>query len=94
MAQQSKISRNNTRVTMTPGQTIVRLHGTDVVTFRPNEIILDNGGWVTSTTVTRMNQTSKQFGLGYYVSRKNGDMIVSYQGQAMPFVGNSITLNR
>ena len=39
------------------GDIAVVLHGTDVVTFKPNgDIILDTGGWQTPTTKDRMNR--------------------------------------
>jgi hypothetical protein len=47
---------NNTYLERRDEQTIaLRLHATDVVTFRPGTITLDSGGWRTVTTKNRIN---------------------------------------
>jgi hypothetical protein len=35
---------------------VIRLHNTDIITFKPNgDVVLDSGGWKTITTKARMN---------------------------------------
>ena len=92
MAQTQRISRNNTAILNRNGIREVILHGTIIVTVSDNEIILNNGGYVSSTTATRMNQVANEWNLGYGVSRKDGEMFVTYKGVKLPFDGNSITL--
>jgi len=75
--------------------TIIRYHDTDVVKFNSKEIILDNGGWVTKTTVARMGQAANEFNLGYRVNIKNGCMQVSLYGEKPhKFIKNIIKLTR
>lgn len=51
-----KISNNTYAQRRGNGDIAVKLHGTDVVTFHPDEsITLDTGGWHTVTTKQRMN---------------------------------------
>jgi hypothetical protein len=51
-------SGRNTRMIRRDANTIaIRLHATDVVTFKSDgRIILDSGGWQTATTKARMNE--------------------------------------
>lgn len=52
---QSRKLENNTYLVRRDDRTIaVRLHATDVVTFTPDWIELDSGGWHTKTTADRM----------------------------------------
>lgn len=47
---------NNTRIERREGGVALKLHATDVVTFRENgDIVLNSGGWRTLTTKDRMN---------------------------------------
>lgn len=50
--------------------------GTSIVRFSRGDsyyrITLDMGGWDTVTTRRKMNQTARQFGLGYRVYRERG----------------------
>lgn len=84
MAQQTRLSTNNTTITNDEGWTCVTLHRTCIVRFNDDEIILDNGGWNTATTATRMNQASSQFRLGFHVSRKGGRMTAN----GIQFIGD------
>jgi len=68
------------------GEIAVRLHETDIVIIRKNNIILDTGGYNTSLTLRRMNEVSKEFELGYRVYRKDSLVIVAYKGLDIPFV--------
>jgi len=48
---------NNTRLERRDDGIAVRLHTTDVVTYKPNgDVVLDSGGWRTVTTKARMNE--------------------------------------
>ena len=99
MAQQHTLSKNNTTVKTRDGETVVTLHHTDVVRFDDKQITLDNGGWVTATTCTRMNQASSQFGLGFRVSRKDGGMFVQVKeaegwGPKIAFTGSTANFSR
>lgn len=72
MAQQTRISKNNTRITWNGDARIVTLHGTDVVKSYSNGLVtLNSGGWRTSTTKTRINQVAAEWGLGFRVHQDN-----------------------
>lgn len=94
MAQQHRLSKNNTTVHTTKlGETVVILHSTEIVIFDDTRIVLNNGGWCTATTATRMNQAASQFGLGFRVSRKDGGMFVQVKeaegwGKPQAFTAN------
>ena len=98
MAQQHKISRNNTKVFQEDGKTIVQLWGTRVVEVAPSFIRLFTGGYETATTKTRMNQASNQMGLGYYVYQKRGQWFVTMTGpddtSHIPFIHGEAILRR
>lgn len=53
----SRVVANNTvEYTRENGDRVIRLHLTDIVTFKPcGDIVLDSGGWKTRTTKERMN---------------------------------------
>jgi hypothetical protein len=53
----SKLVRNNTRLTeYVDGRRTLRLHATDIITWKPDgKIILNSGGWRTHTTKERLN---------------------------------------
>lgn len=74
--------------------TIVQYHDTDVVRFNTEKIVLNNGNWLTKTTVIRMNQASNEFGLGYHVSVKKGVMYVTFKGETLQFYGTKRVLDR
>lgn len=96
MSQLRKISKNNTRIIREGLETRVRLHSTDVVTFCPERIILNTGGWETATTKNRMNQASNQFQLGYHVFSRKGQMYLRMKDStnAIPFSGNRLEIVR
>lgn len=74
MAQTQRISRNNTAIyTQDDGTRQVFLHNTCIVQVKPDGTVkLDTGGWLTVTTMTRMNQVSNEWRLGYSVGRAKG----------------------
>lgn len=55
----------------------ITYHGTVVVYFDRQKIVLDSGGWRTVTAKLRMNQASRQYGLGYWVWQKSYDWYVN-----------------
>ena len=84
------IGTHKTTVYTDNGTTKVKYHQTDVVKFNNERIVLDSGGWETSTTKKRMNQTSDQFDLGYYVFQKSFVWYVDFKGDTFDFVDNMI----
>lgn len=76
MPQTRRISKNNTVVLREGDVITVVLHTTPVVRidYKNKTVTYDNGGWVTATTVTRMNQASNEYNLPYRVGRSKGWM--------------------
>jgi hypothetical protein len=81
--------RQKKATTVSAGATVnvVRLYNTDVVThdLQSGKVTLRTGGWVTKTTVTRMNQYAEQFGVPYQVNIRNRNAVVTVQGKSYPF---------
>jgi hypothetical protein len=68
------------------GMKHIKYHSTDVVSFSPTQVILRSGGWLTVTTKKRMNDTSREYGLGFDVYQKRGDWFVKLpSGKVVPF---------
>ena len=68
------------------GETVVRYHATNVVVFNKDKIVLNSGGWQTTTTKKRMNQASEAFDLGYSVYQDKWDWYVSLNnGETIEF---------
>lgn len=78
MPQMSRISRNNTRIVIdSDGTREVHLHRTCIVRVEPDgTIVLYTGGWLTATTVARMNQAANEWGLDYSAGRRGGEFSV------------------
>lgn len=77
MAQTQRISSNNTTIRVADrvgGPMVVTLHSTDIVRLFPDRVELNTGGYLTTTTITRMNQVANQFRLGFHVSRAGGNL--------------------
>ena len=86
MAQQQRIGKTSTKIRVNEqGETEIIYHSTAVVTFNDETITLDDGGWSTNTTKTRMNQASNQFKLGYRVYSKDWKWYADYKGEVIPF---------
>ena len=83
-----------TRVLTSAGKTRVVYYETTVVTFNEFTIVLNTGGYWTPTTQMRMNQTSREFGLGFRVFQKARVWFVEYHGDVRPFATEQITLQR
>ena len=77
MAQLDKVGKHATSITKHGENTAVRYWSTDVVTFDNDSVLLNNGGWYTNTTKTRMNQAANQFGIPIHVYQKNWEWYVS-----------------
>lgn len=85
MALQTKLGHTATTVSDSHGYRRVAYHATEVVKFNRDRIVLDSGGWLSSTTKTRMNQASNQFGLGYRVFAKKGEWFVEHHRRIVDF---------
>ena len=89
-ATESRIVAPNTVEYRTPdGDRVVRLHRTDIVTFKSNgDIVLSSGGWRTVTTKDRINRFAP-----VRVHAERGVWYVSNGDAAIPFV-DGLTLRR
>jgi hypothetical protein len=98
MAQQNRIGTHKTTIYAEGGYAKVKYHNTDVVSFNDKEIILNTDGWRTPTTKTRMNQTSRQFNLGFNVYQKDWEWYVDVEIVNTPytyvFVGDTLRIPR
>ena len=93
MAQQQRVGKTATKIKVNEqGETEIIYHSTAVVTFNDKTITLDDGGWATNTTKTRMNQTSNQFGLGFRVYSKAWQWYADYKGEVIPFQNQQLCL--
>ena len=93
MSQTQKVSKNNTKISIENGFTIIRLYNTDIVKFNDKQIILNSGGYETVTTKTRMTQASNQYNLGYNVYQEKGKWYVSYNKEIYDF-NNEVIITR
>jgi hypothetical protein len=89
-----KSVRHQTTVHTDKGKTVVVYYKTAVVTFNDKEIILNTGGWWTSSTQDRMNWASKNFDLNYRIQRKGKAWYVNYQDKQQAFDAEKIRLDR
>ena len=73
-----KIANNTFEYQTDNGERVVRLHITDIITFKPGgKIILDSGGWKTVTTKDRFNN---HIGNGWRVYSDKGSWYVVRYG--------------
>lgn len=88
MPSMHKLSKNNTKLATVNGVHILTLHSTQIVRHNPatGEIVLNSGGWQTTTTKTRMNQyfNTRGLNLGIYQKAREWFVIVA-GGQAITF---------
>jgi hypothetical protein len=76
----SKKVKNNTRLTIYKnGDKILRLHNTDIIKWQGNKIILNSGGWLTSTTKSRLNEFLADY--SYCIYQKNFKWYIDNGGQ-------------
>lgn len=88
----SKCVANNTlQYTKDDGSVVIRLHDTDIVTTKGQNIKLDTGGWFSKTTKERINQYLPR---RYSVVQRNFDWYITDDllKKTIPFIGNKITL--
>lgn len=90
MGQTQTLGKHRTTVATQGGVTRVTYHNTVVVAFSPTTILLDSGGWRTPTTKTRMNQTSKQFELGFTVYQRDFEWYVEFNGKEIEFTDRMV----
>lgn len=95
MGQQQKIGSHKTCIfTDENNLTHVVYHSTQVVSFNSQYVILRTGGYLTSTTKSRMNQASNQFNLGFQVYQKNFEWFVKYGAFTYNFKNGICILDR
>lgn len=87
----SKFVANNTlEIEYNDGSKAIRLHDTDVVTFKDGKVILNSGGWKTPTTKDRINRFSPVI-----VSQQNHIWYVKgnifYDGITFDLFGNQLS---
>ena len=63
--------QDNTSVFTTGGSTSVFLHGHEIARITHDGVALNNKGWLTKTTKSRMNAILKEHGAGDYVCQKD-----------------------
>lgn len=85
MSQTQRICKNNTKVVRNGNDIRVTLHSTDVVTIVNGRVTLNSGGWWTSTTKTRINQTANELGLNFGVYQKAGHWFVTVGGTVLNY---------
>ena len=78
--------KGNTVVRADGNDTVVRLYSTDIVRVNAERVILDTGGYSSTTTKRRMNQAAAEFGLGFAVYQKRGIWFVQRAGSVEPLV--------
>jgi hypothetical protein len=87
-----RIANNTTLVDLGDGAIGLRLHSTAVVTFRPDgSLVLNTGGWHTTTTKDRLNRVLRASGYGifakrfdWYVSAPDGSTFAYEDGWTIP----------
>ena len=87
MPRLDKIGKHATTVHGNGRETTVTYHETAVVVVNHNfsTITLDSGGWRTTTTKARMNQTANYFDLDFNVRQINYIWYVEYNGRLYDF---------
>lgn len=92
---QTGIRKLNTRVYQDNDHFAVQLYATVVYDETRERLVLDNGGWVTPTTVSRINQAIDHRGfsdLGH-VRIIRGQMYFQSITVSVPFVGGKFVLD-
>jgi len=65
-----------TRMGRNEGKQAVFYHSTPVVTWDTNTIVLSTGEWKTVTTKIKINQTARDFHLGFVLYQERGNWFV------------------
>ena len=84
------LSGHNTHVMATNGLLSVIYARTLIVTADANDITLDSGGYRTLSTKKKMNQTAKDFELGFQVYQKKNKWFVQFRDNVLPFMDGMI----
>jgi len=66
-----KIDNNTIEYLQNNGTKVIRLHQTDIITFKNGVVILNSGGWRTPTTRNRINKYS-----GIHVNQLKGQWFI------------------
>ena len=94
MSQTNTVGKHRTNVFYDEGWRKVVYHSTCVIKWNQSEIVLDSGGWQTSTTKNRINQSSNQFNLGISLWQKDYAWFVSINGDEKIEFFDGMTINR
>ena len=74
---------SNTTVTCYYGDAYVHLHGNIIASVHGNQIALSTCGWVTRTTLSRINAIGAAFAKDFEPWRiRNGELYISNRGNA------------
>jgi hypothetical protein len=83
------IGRTATKVERYLGEVTVRYHNTDVVRITECSVILNHGGYITRTTIRRMNEASKEWNLGYSVRVVRGTPVIYWGGVEIDWIDSN-----
>lgn len=84
----------NTTMRVDGNFTIWQLYQTEIVKYSATLIVLNTGGFDTSTTRRRMNQIAEFCNLGFTVGYKQGKPYAIYKGMTLFFQDNVLIINR
>ena len=74
---------SNTAVTRYRDDVYVHLHGNPIASIHGNQVVLSTCGWLTRTTLSRINAIGAAFAKDFEPWRiRNGDLYISNRGNA------------
>ena len=74
---------SNTTVACYHGDAYVHLHGNLIATVHGNQVVLSTCGWLTRTTLSRINAIGAAFAKDFEPRRiRNGELYISNRGKA------------
>jgi hypothetical protein len=82
IANSKLISKSCRVINYINGDKTIRLYSTDIVQFKGNKIIINSGGWQTTTTKARINQFLPSY---VNVYQKNRQWFIDNKGQILKF---------
>jgi hypothetical protein len=94
MPRTDKLSTYCTTVATAGDLTCITYHSTQIVAFDRHNVTLRTGGYDTATTRRKMNQASRQFGLGYKVYCKDFGSFVELPGGKVVPLTREVTFAR
>ena len=75
---------SNTTVTCYQGSAYVHLHGNLIAAVHENQVVLSTCGWLTRTTLSRINAIGAAFAKDFEPWRiQNGELYISNRGNAL-----------